>query len=207
MTKKCGSIYCIGRNYQDHAKELNNEIPTKPVVFLKSAASLRGLEPSPMAFADERFHHEIELVLKIGKNIRLGETINVEEAVSHLALGLDLTRREIQTELKSKGLPWTLAKSFAGSAVIGSLVKFDAKIKFSDIDFSLTVNDVLKQEGHTRDMMFDVSYLLDYLASFQELNEGDLIFTGTPKGVGPIEVGDTFVFESRALKIKEHGKI
>jgi 2-keto-4-pentenoate hydratase/2-oxohepta-3-ene-1,7-dioic acid hydratase in catechol pathway len=183
------NVYCIGRNYAEHASELNNPVPGEPVVFLKTTASLRSLAGGAVAFAGETFHHEAELVLLIGKTIPLGASGDWS-AVRALGLGLDLTRREVQAQLKAKGLPWAVAKSFAGSGVLS---EFIPRARFADPDrihFTFAVNGALRQTGDTRDLLFKVPTVLTYLAQHQELGEGDLVFTGTPKGVGPLRVGD-----------------
>lgn len=185
------TIYCIGRNYAAHAKELGNEIHGEPVVFLKAENAKRGLESSPMAFANETFHFEAELVLRIGRQISLGQKAGWND-VDSVTLGLDLTRRGVQEELKKKGLPWTLAKSFKGSAILGTWVERKRFQDLSRIQFSLDVNGELRQKGDTSMMLFPVPQLLTFLASFNELQIGDLVFTGTPEGVGPIKAGDSF---------------
>jgi acylpyruvate hydrolase len=191
-------IYCVGRNYQDHALELGNAVPKAegdPIVFLKSPAALRGLSgEDPLAFADETLHHEAEVVLRLGKNVGHGQAAGWEH-VDAMALGLDLTRREEQTKLKEKGLPWTTAKSFAGSAVVGPFISTMDLRDHNAISFRLHVSGSCRQEGNTSDMIFSVERILTYLASLHELRVGDLIFTGTPKGVGPIRRGDRFSLE------------
>lgn len=185
------TIYCIGRNYAAHAKELGNEVQGEPVVFLKAENTKRGLESSPLAFATETFHHEVELVLRIGRQVSLGQKASWND-VDSMTLGLDLTRRGAQDELKKKGLPWTLAKSFKGSAIVGPWVERKKFPDLNHIQFSLSVNGVVRQKGDTSLMLFPVPHLLTFLASFNELQIGDLVFTGTPEGVGPIKVGDAF---------------
>jgi 2-keto-4-pentenoate hydratase/2-oxohepta-3-ene-1,7-dioic acid hydratase in catechol pathway len=186
------TIYCIGRNYADHARELNNPVPTeKPVVFLKASPALRGLEPSPMAFAQQKYHHEIEIVLRVGKDLTMGQKATLT-AIDAITLGLDLTRRDEQYLLKKDGLPWTTAKSFKGSAVMGPWINardinFDHPLKFS-----LKVNQELRQSGDTSHMIFTFEEILTYLLTFNDLHASDLIFTGTPKGVAEIQVGDPF---------------
>lgn len=183
------NIYCIGRNYAEHAAELNNPVPGEPVVFLKATGALRPLGGQGLAFAGETFHHEAELVLLIGKPVALGEEPGWA-AVRALGLGLDLTRREVQSGLKAKGLPWTTSKSFAGSALVSEFVPLE---KFGDkerIRFTLKVNDEVRQDGVTSDMLFKVPVILAHLARHQPLFPGDLVYTGTPKGVGPIKRDD-----------------
>lgn len=187
-----GSIYCIGRSYAEHAAELNNPVPQEPVIFLKSTASLRGVaDPGRIAFPDETFHHEAEVVLVMGKDISSAEDCHWG-AVSHVALGLDLTRRGVQQSLKEKGLPWTTAKSFLGSAVLSPLVPADMVKNKDSILFQLTVNDELRQDGDTSMMIFKVEALLKALLRLHPLEKGDVIYTGTPKGVGPLKAGDRF---------------
>ena len=191
-TQDVRNIYCIGRNYAAHAIELNNEVPKEePVVFLKASSAARSLAAGPIAFADEEFHHEIELVLLVGEAVPLGSLQPGAEAacVSHVGLGLDLTRRGKQTELKSNGLPWTLAKSFCGSALL-SPFSLAGDVRLGDISFELSVNDEVRQSGHVERMIFDMPFQLRYINSLVPLLPGDLLFTGTPEGVGPLRRGD-----------------
>ena len=200
------------QNYAKHAIELGNAVPTEePLIFLKSSASLRGLEASPLAFETEAFHHELELVIGIGKAVPLGALCahgadggnraaaaaeqayeKTIECIHALGLGLDLTRRGKQNELKQNGHPWTLAKSFSGSAIVGPMSLRDGTFDLRDISFELRLNGELRQEGHVNQMIFDVPFQLRYLNSFVPLLPGDLIFTGTPEGVGECRKGDEF---------------
>jgi fumarylpyruvate hydrolase len=198
-----GNIYCVGRNYADHITELKNEAPKEPVIFLKAPSALRTMDSSPVAWAEESFHHEIELVLLIGKAIEMGRTAD-ESAVQGISLGLDLTRRERQNELKAKGLPWTLAKSFAGSGVLHPFVTFPRE---QTLDFKLFVNDELRQSGQSSDMIFNFRFILNFLLKYQNLYPGDIIFTGTPAGVAAIRQGDKFRFASKALAIDAQGRL
>jgi 2-keto-4-pentenoate hydratase/2-oxohepta-3-ene-1,7-dioic acid hydratase in catechol pathway len=200
------SIYCIGRNYAEHAAELGNPVPAEPVVFLKSTAALRPLAGGITAFPGETFHHEAELVVRLGRSVPFGAEAGWE-AVDALALGIDLTRREVQARLKEKGLPWTTAKSFAGSALVGDFVPL---ARFEDpehIEFGLSVNGEPRQHGDTRAMLFRVPALLAYLASLHPLAPGDLIYTGTPKGVGPLQHGDSFQLEFTQLGMVFTGRL
>jgi len=195
------AIYCIGRNYGAHARELGNAIPASPVVFLKSPSAVRGLaEAGKIAYPDETFHHEVELVLRIGQ----GSAENAGEPgtflmdrIDAVALGLDLTRREVQTRLKKEGLPWTDAKSFTGSAVLSSFAELPASVtgqarmdQIAGSRFTLWVNGERRQHGTPRDMIFDLETVLRCIQSSHGLFPGDIIFTGTPEGVGPLRVGD-----------------
>jgi 2-keto-4-pentenoate hydratase/2-oxohepta-3-ene-1,7-dioic acid hydratase in catechol pathway len=200
------SLYCIGRNYAEHAKELNNPVPAEPVVFLKSLAALRRPESGPLAFADETFHHEAELVLLIDKEIAMGSAPQ-ESDVAAVTLGLDLTRRDVQAQLKAKGLPWTTAKSFAGSAVVGDFVPRAEIGPLNEVHFELRINGETRQTGHTKDMLFPVPAILAFLATLGPLQPGDLIFTGTPAGVGPIKRGDAFTLEFVGKKRRFEGRL
>lgn len=199
-----GTIYCIGRNYAEHAKELGNAVPSEPVVFMKAAATLRPMASGPLAFADETFHHEAEVVFLVGRDIALGGTGDARD-IAAAGLGLDLTRREVQSALKAKGLPWTTAKSFAGAAVVTDFVPMSRVADPARIHLSLDVNGERRQQGVTSDMLFPLPRILTFLASLAPLRPGDLIFTGTPPGVGPIRRGDKIRLQSPELGIDQQG--
>jgi len=203
--KISGNIYCIGRNYAEHAKELGNEVPAEPVVFLKAPSALRRLAEGPLAFPDETFHHELELVLLVGRHLKVQSDVSRDSVVA-VTLGLDLTRRGVQDQLKKKSLPWTIAKSFAGAGILAPFLSAHG-LDLTQIDLQLEVNGEVKQMGHTRDMMFPCYTILHYLVSLQNLYPGDLIFTGTPSGVGPLRRGDQLRVFSQALKLNEEGRL
>jgi 2-keto-4-pentenoate hydratase/2-oxohepta-3-ene-1,7-dioic acid hydratase in catechol pathway len=200
------NIYCIGRNYAEHARELGNEIPSEPVVFLKSTAALRALSAGPLAFAASTFHHEAEVVVLIGRRIELGATAGWE-AVRGLGLGLDVTRRDIQNNLKAKGLPWTTAKSFAGSAPVSEFIPLERFPSRDAILFSFSINGTLRQHGDTSLMLHPIPSLLTHLAKLGPLVPGDLIFTGTPAGVGPLRQGDEFELSFDQLPRRFSGRL
>ena len=200
------NIYCVARNYALHAKELNNEIPDEPVIFLKSTTSVRSLSQGDIAFADEQFHYEAEVVCLIGKDTSMGDNLSID-VIDSFALGIDLTRRKKQTELKKKGHPWTLSKSFYGSALIGEFKSRELFQNPKNISFKFTLNDVLKQNGNTKNMIFSLEKILNYLNSFTPLLKGDIIFTGTPEGVGHIQKGDSFEMEFPEIGHKEKGHL
>jgi 2-keto-4-pentenoate hydratase/2-oxohepta-3-ene-1,7-dioic acid hydratase in catechol pathway len=185
------TIFCIGRNYAEHAKELNNPIPDRPVVFTKPRSSLidgGGFVRIPSATGD--VHHEVELVVAIGTG---GRNIPVGEALDHVAgyaIGLDMTARDIQSDLKAKAHPWDLAKGLDTFAPLGPFVTASQVPDPSDIPLRLYVNDVLRQSGNTRDMLHTVPELVSFLSAWFTLVPGDLIFTGTPAGVGAVRAGD-----------------
>lgn len=201
-----GTIYCIGRNYAEHAKELNNAIPSEPVVFMKARSTLRPLAAGPLAFADESFHHEAEVVLLIGRVVALGGAGSFAD-VRAVGLGLDMTRREVQTALKTKGLPWTTAKSFAGSAIVTSFAPTANVKDRGAIRLTLHVNDELRQTGVTSSMLFSVDKILTFLATLAPLLPGDLVYTGTPPGVGALRRGDRVRLASPELGIDERGAL
>ena len=198
------NIYCIGRNYREHAKELNNPVPTKPIIFLKSPSSLRSLDPCEMAYAHEEYDFEAEIILVLKDHLKL----NTQPHFSNLAglsLGLDLTRRQVQSDLKKQGHPWAIAKNFKGAGVLSSLASLDGLTNETNIEFSFHVNDELKQLGHSQEMIFSPLTILTEILKGVELFPGDLVFTGTPKGVGKIKIGDKLSLVSKTLKINDHG--
>jgi len=185
-------IICIGRNYLDHAKELNSAIPKEPVFFLKPDSALL-IRNRPFYYPEfsHDVHYEIELVLKIkrvGKNI-LEENANTY--IDSIGLGIDFTARDIQRQCIKDGLPWEVAKGFDRSAVISD--DFIPRENFSNpgnIDFSLNLNGITVQKGNSRDMIFNFAKLIEHVSRFMTLKMGDLIYTGTPAGVGPVKIGD-----------------
>ncbi|MBA4056324.1 MAG: 2-hydroxyhepta-2,4-diene-1,7-dioate isomerase [Marivirga sp.] len=185
-------IFAVGRNYAEHIKELNNERPEEPVIFTKpDTAMLRNNAPFYYPDFSKDVHYEVELVLRICK-----EGKNIEEKFAHkyydaIAIGVDFTARDLQQKAKEKGLPWDIAKGFNGSAPVSD--KFIPVSDFKDlknINFSLSVDGEIKQQGNTSLMLFSFDYIILYLSRFFTLRTGDLIFTGTPKGVGPVKVGN-----------------
>ena len=184
-------IICIGRNYTEHAKELNNPVPEKPVFFLKPDSAL-VLNNRPFFYPSfsEDVHHELELVIRIH---RLGRSIPEKFAhryYSEIGLGVDFTARDLQGEMKKKGLPWEIAKGFDYSAPVSPLISLDEAGGGGDLDFHLELNGQTVQEGNSRDMIFSFNRIIAYVSQFMTLKTGDLIFTGTPPGVGPVKIGD-----------------
>jgi len=189
---KPGSIYCIGRNYAEHAKELNNPVPKSPIVFMKPPSSLIGdSETIVIPHGSSKVHHEAELVIAIGKR---GKDINQSQAYEYIAgyaIGIDVTARDIQEELKSSGKPWLLAKGLDSFAPLGNFIHPSAMEDPSNATIQLWVNDELRQHGNTRDMIFPIDDLIARLSTYFTLQPGDLIYTGTPEGVGPMVDGDS----------------
>ncbi len=184
-------IICIGRNYIDHAKELNNPVPEKPVFFMKPGSSL-VIRNRPFYYPSfsKDVHHEIEIVVKINK---VGKAIDASFAsryYSEIGLGVDFTARDLQAECKKKGLPWEIAKAFDYSAPVSRFVPLNRFGDIDNIDFRLDINGQTVQVGNTRDMIFHVNDLIAYVSRFMTLKTGDLMYTGTPAGVGPVKIGD-----------------
>lgn len=184
-------ILCIGRNYEEHAKELKNPLPAEPVVFSKpDSALLRNNQPFYIPDFANEFHHEVEILVKIN---RLGKNIAPEFAhryYEEIGLGIDFTARDLQDELREKGLPWEKCKAFDGSAVISN---FASKEKYSNIKalpFRLEVNGEIRQKGNTADMIFDIDQIIAHVSKYFTLKIGDIIYTGTPAGVGSVIIGD-----------------
>ncbi|KUG24828.1 fumarylacetoacetate hydrolase family protein [hydrocarbon metagenome] len=186
-----GKLVCVGRNYAKHAEELGNEIPEFPLIFLKPASSLiysgeQIVKPNNSG----ELHHEVELVLLIGNDVKNANDEEAENAIYGYTVGLDMTLRDIQSELKKKGHPWTLAKVFDTSAVIsGITLKKDYQLKGNE-KIQLIVNNDLKQSSTLDFMLFNSVQIVKYLSNKFTLERGDLIFTGTPEGVGAVNPGD-----------------
>lgn len=183
-------IICIGRNYVDHITELGNDRPDNPVIFMKpDTAVLRNNEPFYIPDYSQEVHYECELLVKIKKE---GKSIDAEFAHKYydeIGLGIDFTARDIQSELKAKGLPWERAKAFNGSAPISEFIPL-GKQDLAQTRFELKLNDNIVQSGDTSLMLWSVDELIAYVSRFFTLKTGDIIFTGTPKGVGPVKIGD-----------------
>ncbi|HPD94812.1 MAG TPA: fumarylacetoacetate hydrolase family protein [Tenuifilaceae bacterium] len=184
-------IICIGRNYREHAKEMKSETPQVPVFFMKpDTALLRNNQPFYYPDFTKELNYELEVVLRIN---RLGRNISKRFANRYydaLTLGIDFTARDLQQECKQKGLPWEKAKAFDYSAPIGDFILKDEFPDIFNIDFRLEINDEVVQKGNTSDMIFSYDELISYVSSFVTFRTGDLLFTGTPAGVGKVNIGD-----------------
>lgn len=184
-------IFGIGRNYAEHIKELGNERPEEPVIFLKpDTALLKNNAPFYYPEFSQDVHFEVEIVLRISR-----EGKNIAEKFAHkyydqLGIGIDFTARDLQAKAKQKGLPWALAKGFNGSAPVSEMLPVSNFPDLQNITFALEVNGEPRQQGNTKQMIFSFDYQVAYLSQFFTLKKGDLIFTGTPEGVGPVKVGD-----------------
>jgi len=187
-------IICIGRNYIDHANELENKIPKEPLFFLKPDTAIQP-KGHPFFIPDfsNNIHYEIELVLKICKNGK-----NIDEKFAHkyyqeIGLGIDFTARDIQEECKKLGLPWEKAKGFDGSAQISNTFIDKNELNLKEINFKLKLNNKIVQNGNSKDMIFNFDYIVSFISRFYTLRTGDLIYTGTPSGVGKIKNGDRLI--------------
>jgi acylpyruvate hydrolase len=186
-----GKMVCVGRNYAEHARELGNEVPKKPVIFLKPSTAViysggKIIKPS---FGND-LHHEVELLLLIGKKVKDADINDSEDAIIGYGLGLDMTLRDVQNQLREKGDPWTISKCFDTSAVLSEFVlKKDHKLTLNE-EISLSVNGTIRQKEILTKMLFNPAQIVEYISSLMTLEEGDLIFTGTPKGVGKVVSGD-----------------
>jgi 2-keto-4-pentenoate hydratase/2-oxohepta-3-ene-1,7-dioic acid hydratase in catechol pathway len=196
-TLPIGKVVCVGRNYAAHAAELGNDIPTRPILFIKPASSIVTLDtPIMSAVTDSRrgnsysVHYEAELCVQLGSDLKKATLEQVKAAISGVTLGLDLTLRDLQSELKEKGHPWERAKSFDGACVLGEWVSPEAFEDFSNVKYQLLINKKLVQDGDTALMLFPVYELLVEISHAFSLQAGDVIMTGTPSGVGELEFGD-----------------
>lgn len=198
-------IICVGRNYVEHIQELNNETPDDPVIFLKPETAI-PLKNEPFFYPEfsSDVHYEVEILVKIN---RVGK--NIDEKFAHkyydeIGIGIDFTARDVQSKLKAKGLPWELAKAFNGSAPVSPFVPKTEFSNLQDLNFRLDVNGETHQLGNTSLMLFKVDYLISFVSRYFLLQQGDILFTGTPKGVGPVQVGDrltAYIEERKLLEI------
>ena len=184
-------IICIGRNYIEHAKELNNPLPGKPVFFLKPETSLlKRNRPFYYPGFSKEIHYETELVIKISKNSKYIQEKFAIKYYNEIGLGIDFTARDLQKDCKQKGLPWEIAKGFDNAAPISKFILMDELNNKDNINFRLAVNGKIVQDGYSGDMVFSFDKIISYVSQFMTLKMGDLIYTGTPSGVGPIKIGD-----------------
>ena len=198
----CMKLICVGRNYVEHIKELNNEQPDDPVIFMKPETAIPTKnEPFFYPSFSTDVHHEVEILVKIN---RVGK--NIDEKFAHkyydeIGIGIDFTARDIQSKLKAKGLPWELAKGFNGSAPISGFIPKTDFPDLQNLNFRLDVNGETRQQGNTSLMLFKIDYLISFVSKYFLLQQGDILFTGTPKGVGPVKIGDrlTAYIEDRPM--------
>ncbi len=199
-------IFCIGRNYANHAKELNNPIPKQPLVFCKPhSAVLKNGKPLFHPEFTQEIHHELEIVLRICRNGKHIEEKFAHKYYDHISVGIDYTARDIQRQLKAKGHPWEIAKGFDGAAPIGEFIPLTEIEDVNNIDFRLEKNGEIVQQGNTKDLLFTFDKLIAHLSKYFILHMGDYIYTGTPEGVAPVKIGDKlegFIGEKKLLWTK-----
>ncbi|WNR43218.1 fumarylacetoacetate hydrolase family protein [Paenibacillus roseipurpureus] len=190
MTTTIKNIYCVGRNYRAHAAELGNDVPDQPMIFTKPTHALAQMDGESLTLPSDQgdIHYEAELVLHIAKPYVPG--IGVDEIVDQYALGIDFTLRDVQNVIKKKGHPWLPAKGFLGSAPLTAFRPFPGAASLAESNFQLRQNDQVVQDGNIANMIFDLQTIIDYIAKHYGLGPGDIIFTGTPEGVGPVRHGD-----------------
>ncbi|HEX8357923.1 MAG TPA: fumarylacetoacetate hydrolase family protein [Segetibacter sp.] len=199
-------IFCVGRNYVEHAKELGNEVPDEPVIFMKPKSSLLQSH-TPFYYPEfcNELHYEAELVLKVCKNGKYITERHASKFYNAITVGIDFTARDIQAELKKKGLPWEKAKAWDNSAVVGSWRETTPEMLKKPINFSFKKNNELVQTGVTTDMIFTFDQIVSHISNYFSLNIGDLIYTGTPAGVGECVVSDVlegFFEEDKVFQIE-----
>ena len=197
-----GKVVCVGRNYAAHAEELGNEVPKAPILFMKPASSVVSIRqgvvrPNPALYGET--HYEAELCVQLAADLSAATIEEAKQAIGGVTLGLDLTLRELQTELKEKGHPWERAKCFDGACVLGDWLDPQVFGDFTDIHYQLTINDALTQDGDSALMLFPVYELLVNISHAFSLQAGDVIMTGTPSGVGALQAGDQL-----SLKLGAH---
>jgi len=192
-----GTVFCVGRNFVEHAHELGNEPPTDPIIFTKPYNSVRHGSYNVIEYPPKttQLHYEGELILLLNANGRNVRPFSPADVIAGYAIGLDLTMRDVQGEAKKAGLPWTLSKGFDGAAQISHFLPFESAPAFEDISFSLYINDELRQRGSTNQMIFSPEMLIPYISGFCSLRPGDVLFTGTPVGTGALEIGDKITMQ------------
>jgi 2-keto-4-pentenoate hydratase/2-oxohepta-3-ene-1,7-dioic acid hydratase in catechol pathway len=199
-------IICVGRNYPAHAKELGNDIPDEPVIFMKpKSALLQSHTPFYYPEFTNELNYECELVLRISKNGKYIQERHATNYYNGITVGIDFTARDIQNELKTKGLPWEKAKAFDNSAAVGKFIDLTPTFNKKNINFSFYKNKELVQQGNSNQMIFSFDYIISHISNYFSLNIGDLVFTGTPAGVGECVVGDdleAFIEKEMLLKLE-----
>lgn len=184
-------IICVGRNYREHAAELNNPVPAKPLIFMKpDTALLRNNKDFYYPEFTKNLHYECEVVVRISREGKYLQEEFVPSYIDGIGLGIDFTARDIQDECKAKGLPWELAKGFNDSAPVSEMIAPDELPPLNDLRFTCAINGEIRQNGHTADMIFSLGTLIAFVTRYITVKKGDLIFTGTPVGVGAVQVND-----------------
>ena len=186
-----GKVVCVGRNYAEHAKELNNPIPSEPILFIKPATSVQPFS-NPVQWPQGRggCHHEVEIAVLIGDTLKDVDPESAVKGIAGFGLALDLTLRDLQSKLKDKGHPWEIAKSFDGACPLSSFVRPDRVRDLANLQVRLTINGAVRQDGNSSQMLTPISQLISFISRHFTLEKGDVVLTGTPAGVGPLQPGD-----------------
>jgi 2-keto-4-pentenoate hydratase/2-oxohepta-3-ene-1,7-dioic acid hydratase in catechol pathway len=193
-------VFCVGRNYAEHIRELSNAVPEKPVFFIKPSSCLvKPGEKIHFPKYGRVLHHEVEVVIKIGREGIVTTEDEAPSFIDSLSLGLDLTLRDVQDEQKRKGLPWEIAKAFDQSSPLGNFISYDRTLDLNTIPFGCKVNGVVKQKGNTGSMIYSIGNLIKELSTIWRLHPGDILYTGTPSGVGPLKIGDIIEIDSPVI--------
>ena len=199
-------IFCVGRNYVEHVKELGNEVPDEPIIFMKpKSALLQNHTPFYYPEFTNELNFECELVLRICKNGKYIQEKHAGNYYNGITAGIDFTARDIQTKLKEKGLPWEKAKAFDNSAAVGKFIDITPQFNKKNINFSFKLNSQVMQKGNSAEMIFNFDSLIAHISNYFSINIGDLIFTGSPPGVGECVVGDemeAFIENQSVLKLE-----
>lgn len=186
-----GKVVCVGRNYAEHAKELNNPVPTEPILFIKPASALVPLEqPFSIPSGLGSVHFETELAVLIGEPLKQADEQRAQRAIAGIGVGLDLTLRDLQDQLKQKGHPWEKSKAFDGACPVSAFLSPATAGDLTDVQIRLSVNGAVRQDGNSAQMLTPVLKLLAYISEWFTLEPGDIVLTGTPAGVGPVQSGD-----------------
>lgn len=193
-----GKVVCVGRNYAEHAKELNNPVPETPILFIKPASSAVVMEGNiDIPKEQGSVHHELEIAILIGEPLCNASEEEVDASIAGIGLALDLTLRDVQSQLKAKGHPWERAKAFDGACPLSEFIEANEFIDLNNIELKLSKNGDMQQQGSSADMLFPILPLIAEMSRHFTLSPGDVVITGTPAGVGPIEAGDSLVAELR----------
>ena len=195
-----GKVVCVGRNYAEHARELNNPVPSEPILFIKPATAVQSFaEPVRWPAQKGECHHEVEIAVLIGRDLK---NVDEQQAIAGIAgfgVALDLTLRDLQSKLKDKGHPWEIAKAFDGACPLSGFIRPERVSDLADIPVRLTVNGQVRQNGNSNQMLTPIPKLISYISQYFTLQAGDVVLTGTPAGVGPLHAGDRLLAELPGL--------
>lgn len=199
-----GKVVCVGRNYAEHARELNNPVPSEPILFIKPATAVQSFaQPVRWPAQKGECHHEVEIAVLIGRDLTQVDEQQAVEGIAGFGLALDLTLRDLQSKLKEKGHPWEIAKSFDGACPLSNFIRPEKVADLADIPVRLTVNGQVRQDGNSSQMLTSIPRLISFISQYFTLQAGDVVLTGTPAGVGPLRPGDQLKAELPGLLAAE----